>query len=54
MLREVREDSRYRGQIVHEQRFVPRRARYGVLRHPLPATLTEALGRRGIAQLYTH
>ena len=54
MLRVLREDSRYRGQIVHDQRFVPRPARYRALRRPLRATLTDALGRRGIAQLYTH
>jgi DEAD/DEAH box helicase domain-containing protein len=54
VLRAVRDDSRYRGQIVHEQRFIPRPARYGALRHPLHAMLTEALGRRGIAHLYTH
>ncbi|HVI85951.1 MAG TPA: DEAD/DEAH box helicase, partial [bacterium] len=54
MLRVLREDSRYRGQIVHDQRFVPRPARYRALRRPLRATLTEALGRRGIARLYTH
>jgi len=54
MLRALREDRRYRGQIVHDQRFVPRPARYRALRRPLRATLTEALGRRGIARLYTH
>ncbi len=54
MLRALRKDSRYRGQIVHEQRFIPRPARYGALQHPLQATLTEALARRGIAHLYTH
>src|SRR5215469_4835002 len=49
VLQAVRDDLRYRGQIVHEQRFFPRPARYGALRHPLHATLTHALGRRGIA-----
>jgi len=54
LLAEIREDPRYRGQIVHEERFPARPARYGTLPRPLAAPLAQALAERGITRLYTH
>src|SRR5207237_4889330 len=54
LLAAIREDPRYRGQIVHEERFPARPARYGTLRRPLTEPLAQALARRGITRLYTH
>ncbi len=50
----IRREPQYRDQIVHEERFPARPARYGTLRDPLPPPLDEALRRRGITRLYTH
>ncbi len=50
----IRRAPQYQGQIVHEEQFPPRPARYGALRDPLPAPLDAALKRLGITQLYTH
>jgi DEAD/DEAH box helicase domain-containing protein len=54
LLSEIRADPRYRDQIVHEERFPARPARYGTLRRLLAAPIAEALGRLGITRLYTH
>src|SRR5207302_10900338 len=54
LLAAIREDPRYRGQIVHEERFPARPARYGTLLRPLAAPLAQALAERGITRLYTH
>jgi DEAD/DEAH box helicase domain-containing protein len=54
LLAEIREDPRYRGQIVHEERFPARPARYGTLPRPLATQLAQALAERGITRLYTH
>ncbi|HLW60586.1 MAG TPA: DEAD/DEAH box helicase [bacterium] len=54
LLGAVREDPRYRGQIVHEERFPARSARYATLREALAPPLAEALVRLGITRLYTH
>lgn len=54
ILNAIRQVPQYRGQIVHEEQFASRPARYGALRTPLPPPLAEALARRGITRLYTH
>jgi len=54
LLDEIRNESQYRNQIVHEERFAARPARYGVLSRPLTAPVTASLARLGITRLYTH
>jgi DEAD/DEAH box helicase domain-containing protein len=54
LLTEIRREPQYRDQIVHEERFPDRPARYGPLTRPLPAPLDEALRRQGVTRLYTH
>jgi DEAD/DEAH box helicase domain-containing protein len=54
ILDEIRAAPQYRGQIVHEEQFPPRPARYGSLRAPLPPRLEDALRLRGVTRLYTH
>ncbi|MGH2349103.1 MAG: DEAD/DEAH box helicase [bacterium] len=44
----------YAGQLVHQRYIPPRKARYGVLRPPLPAVLQQALAAQGISRLYSH
>jgi DEAD/DEAH box helicase domain-containing protein len=50
----IRRDPRYRGQIVHEEAFPARPARYADLAHPLPPALAQALARRGVTRLFSH
>ena len=50
----IRAAPQYRGQIVHEEEFPPRPARYGSLQVPLPPPLEDALRQRGVTRLYTH
>jgi DEAD/DEAH box helicase domain-containing protein len=54
LLAEIRASRRYRGQIVHEESFPGRPARYGTLRRPLAPHVDAALRRRGITRLYEH
>ena len=54
LLGTIREDPRYRGQIVHMEHFAARPGRYAALREALAPPLDEALARRGIARLYAH
>jgi DEAD/DEAH box helicase domain-containing protein len=54
ILETIRRAPQYRGQIVHEEQFGARPARFGDLDHPLPDPLADALRRRGITRLYAH
>ena len=50
----LRRAPQYRDQIVHEEQFPARTARFGKISRPLPEALDAALRRRGVAALYTH
>jgi len=54
VLDEIRRDPRYRDQIVHEETFPARPARYADPAWPLPAPLADALTQRGVTRLFTH
>lgn len=54
LLEEIRASPQYRGQIVHEESFPGRAARYGSLSRPLAPEVETALRHRGITRLYTH
>ncbi|HEV2280968.1 MAG TPA: DEAD/DEAH box helicase [bacterium] len=54
VLDEIRRDPRYRDQIVHEETFPGRPARYADPARPLPAPLADALTKRGVGRLFTH
>ncbi len=54
LLAALRREPQYRDQIVHEEQFPARPARFGTLQVPLPAPLDAALRRSGITRLYTH
>ncbi len=54
LLDEIRREAQYRGQIVYEEQFPARPARYGTLSRPLAAPLAKALRHRDITRLYTH
>ena len=53
-LEQIRHHRAYRGQIVHVEHLPGREGRYGQLDHGLPASLSEALARRGLDRLYSH
>jgi len=44
----------YKGQVVHIEHLTARKARYGQLEAPLPASLQAALNRVGAERLYSH
>ena len=54
VLDEIRRDPRYRDQIVHEETFPARPARYADPARPLAPPLADALTRRGVGRLFTH
>ncbi len=54
VLGEIRRDPHYRDQIVHEETFPARPARYADPARPLPAPLADALRQRGVTRLFTH
>ncbi len=54
LINEIRREDRYREQIVHEERFTARAARYAPPAHSPAGAVAEALGRRGISRLYVH
>ncbi len=51
---EIRREPQYRDQIVHEEQFPARPARFGALQRPLQVPLDDVLRRAGITRLYTH
>jgi DEAD/DEAH box helicase domain-containing protein len=53
-LKKVRVDDFYSDQITHTHTIKARKGRFGELKVPLPAVLTEVLKRTGIEKLYTH
>lgn len=50
----IRRDPRYRDQMVHEETFPPRPARYADPAWPLADPLVHALKERGVTRLFTH
>jgi len=54
VLADLADEPRYRGQIVHQESFSARPARFGAIARPLPDALDAALRRQGVARLYAH
>jgi len=54
VIAEIEGEPRYRGQIVHRQRFPARPARYAVPPRPVSRPVAAALAHRGIDRLYLH
>jgi DEAD/DEAH box helicase domain-containing protein len=53
-LKEINKLPGYKGQVVHVEHLAARKARYGQLERPLPASLDSALKRFGAERLYRH